>query len=123
MPGSLSSTLPLYLQRIVNNRKNDTSSDKPFPTLFKEREPLWYRVPQNSLTKEKGTKLIWSYACVCTCVPAYSNACVFPYFVTFVAHNVMRFCAGTSPSTPTCARVCLMPAHTHPHMVTSFLST
>ena len=32
-------------------RKNYASSEKPLPTLIMEKEPLWYRVPFETMSK------------------------------------------------------------------------
>jgi len=32
--------------------------DRPLPTLIKEREPLWYRVPYNSSTRSMGIRRV-----------------------------------------------------------------
>jgi hypothetical protein len=50
----------LWLEKGQKTRKNCAGSEIPLPTLIKEKEPLWYRVPYNSSTdiKEKGSMRI-----------------------------------------------------------------
>ena len=40
---------------VVVKRKNYAGSEKPLPTLIKEKEPLWHRVPLTSTKKKKGS--------------------------------------------------------------------
>jgi hypothetical protein len=39
--------------QIQKKRKNYAGSENP--TLIKEKEPLWYQVPESSTAKRKGT--------------------------------------------------------------------
>ena len=53
--GEVTGFLLTWLTAATSGKKeNYAGSKKPLPTLFKEKEPLWYRVPyRNPPSKEK----------------------------------------------------------------------